>query len=186
VALHPEPSLKRYYLVAFHQAARERWGEEGLADIRGRMPEREGGEAFAEHPPAWVPERVIIAWCFALWEGLAGRERTRYVIWLHRVMDLSFGRVRRLLLGMAAPERLFTMAAKLWKDDHTHGLLEGHFEGKRGVYVLRDHPYTETPQARATIAEIFRYTIELSRAKNVTETHARRIDGALEVKLRWL
>ena len=181
-----EPSMKRHYLLAFHEAARDKWGDDGLLDIRKRMPPREAEEAFAPRLPAWVPERVPIAWCFALWEGRADRDRARYVAWLHRVMDLSFGRVRRLLLGMAAPERLFTMAAKLWKDDHTHGLLEGHFEGKRGVYVLSDHPYTETPQARATMAENFRYTIELTRAKNVTETHARRIDGALEVKLRWL
>ena len=62
----------------------------------------------------------------------------------------------------------------------------GTCEGKRAIFLLSDHPYTETPQARATMAEILRYNIELTRAKNVTETHARRVDGALEVKVKWL
>jgi hypothetical protein len=181
-----EPCMKRHYLLAFHQAAQERWGTEGLLDIRTRMPPREAEEAFAGRVPAWVPERVPIAWCFALWEGRADRDRSRYVAWLHRVMDLSFGRVRRMLLGMAMPEKLFPMAHKLWSDDHTHGSLEGRCEDKRGVFVLRDHPYVDTPQARATIAENFRYSVQLTRARNVVETHARRVDGALEVKLRWL
>ena len=178
--------MKRHYMMAFREAARDKWGDEGLADIRVRMPKREAEEAFAEHLPVWVPERVAIAWCFALWEGRAARDRARYVAWLQRMTDLSFGRVRRLLLGMASPERLFTMSSKLWREDHTSGTMEGHCEGKRGVFVLRDHPYNDTPQARATIAENLRYIIELTRAKNVVETHARRIDGALEVKLKWL
>jgi hypothetical protein len=181
-----EPCVKRHYLAAFVQAAQERWGDEGLADIRARMPPGEADEAFAPRPPAWVPERVVIAWCFALWEGRVDRDRARYVAWLHRVMDLSFGRVKRLILGMAAPEKLFVLAEKLWRDDHTHGTLTGECDGKRGVFVLRDHPYNDTPQARATIAESFRYSVQLTRAKNVVETHARRVDGALEVKLRWL
>jgi hypothetical protein len=178
--------IKRFYLVAFHQAAREMWGEDGLADIRARMPAREGDEAFAVHLPVWVQERLVIAWCFALWEGRADRNRARYVAWLHRVTDLTFGRVRRLLLSVATPAKILGMAGELWRADRTHGTLEGSVDGKRGVFVLSDHPYTETPQARATMAENFRYTIELTRAKNVTETHARRIDGALEVKIKWL
>jgi hypothetical protein len=186
VAEPAEPCIKRYYLAAFHQTVREMWGEDGLADVRTRMPPREAEEAFADHLSAWVPERLIIAWCFALWEGRADRNRARYVAWLHRVTDVTFGRVRRLLLSIATPEKIFRMAGELWRADRTHGTLEGTVDGKRGVFVLSDHPYNETPQARATMAEILRYTIELTRAKNVTETHARRIDRTLEVKLKWL
>jgi hypothetical protein len=180
-----EPSTKRHYMVAFHLAAGEIWGDDGLADIRARMPRREAEEAFVDRLPYWVPERVVIAWCFALWEGVALRSREPYVAWLHRMTELSFGPVRRTFLRMASLERLFEMSGRLWKDDHTSGEMEGHCEGKRGVFLLRDHPYTETPQARATLAEQLRYLLERSGVKNVAETHARHIDGALEVKLRW-
>ena len=54
-----------------------------------------------------------------------------------------------------------------------------------GRIVLRDHPYTETPQARAGYAEMVRYVIELTRAKDVTETHSLLAPGVLEIKVRW-
>ena len=51
--------------------------------------------------------------------------------------------------------------------------------------MLRQHPYTETPQGRAGIAEMLRYILELSRAKGVTETHSLVAPGVLEIKVRW-
>jgi hypothetical protein len=178
--------MKGFYLRAFHRAASEKWGEEGLRDIRARMPIREADEAFAENVPAWVPERVVVAWCFALWEGPADRKRPQYVAWLQRHMDLSFGHVRKWLIGLASPHKLIELAGDVWKRDHSSGKLAAVADGKRAVFTLRDHPYVDTPQARASIAEIYRYSLQLTRAKNVTETHALVAPGTLEVKVRWL
>jgi hypothetical protein len=186
VGLAREPSMKGFYLAAFHRAAGEKWGEDGLRAIRARMPPREAEEAFAEHIPVWVPERVVIAWCFALWEGPADRKRPHYVAWLQRHMDLSFGRVRKWLIGLASPHKLVEMAGDVWKRDHTSGTLTGAADGKRAVLTLQDHPYVDTPQGRATIAEIYRYSVQLTRAKNVTETHALVGPRTLEVRVRWL
>jgi hypothetical protein len=185
VAESGEPKLKRFYVAAMLDAAREIWGEDGVHDVARRMPEREREEILAPQLPPWVPERVLIAWNFALWEGPANRSRQAYVPWLKRTTDLSFGIVKRLFLSLASPERFFADAHGLWKADHTHGTLEGRIDGKRGVLVLRDHPYTETPQARAALAEMLRYIVELTRAKDVTETHGLSPKGTLEVKLAW-
>jgi len=181
----PEPAMKGFYLTAFHRAAGEQWGQDGLRDIRARMPPREAEEAFVERAPLWVPERVVVAWCFALWEGPADRKRPGYVAWLHRHMDLSFGRVRKWLIGLASPHKLVEMAGNVWRRDHSHGTLSGAADGKRAVFTLHDHPYVDTPQARASIAEVYRYSVELTRAQNVTETHALVAPGTLEVRVRW-
>ena len=49
---------------------------------------------------------------------------------------------------------------------------------------LHDHPYVETPLLRLAVAEAFRAVVALTRAANVTETHAPR-GAPLLVNLRW-
>jgi hypothetical protein len=57
--------------------------------------------------------------------------------------------------------------------------------GNCGTLVLRDHPYTETPQGRTAITEMLRYIVELSRARSPTATHALVSPGVLQMKIRW-
>jgi hypothetical protein len=90
-----------------------------------------------------------------------------------------------MLLRIAAPPRFFDKAPEFWRNDHTHGVLEMHIERALGTVCLGDHPYTQTPQMRLAIAEIFRYTVQRMRARNVTETHALEPDGALTIRIRW-
>jgi hypothetical protein len=127
----------------------------------------------------------MIAFNFALWEGPADRQRAHYFPWVRRTTDLSFGRVKRLFLSMATPEKVLRSAAALWRADQNTGTQEGTADGKTGRILLRDHPYCDTPQARAGYAEMVRYVVELTRAKNVTETHAAVAPRGLEIKLRW-
>ena len=133
----------------------------------------------------WVRERALIAWNFALWEGPVDRKRDRYEVWLHRMTDLSFGVVKRLVLSMASPEKVLSSARDLWKSDHTHGSMHGHCDGHRGTVTLADSPYVETPQGRAGIAEMLRYIMELAGARGALERHALLPTGVLEVRLRW-
>jgi len=180
----PEPLLKRYNVTAARDAVVDLWGREALADVYARMPQAER-EYLMAPMPAWVPVRVPVALSFAVYEGPVGRDKAKFYKFLHRHTDNSVGRVRKLLLGLANPERIFAEAPKMWRSEHTVGSLEARIDGKSGMAILRDHPYVESPHGRAAIAETFRYLVELSRAKDVTETHALVGTSAVEVKLRW-
>lgn len=181
-----EPKLKRFYATACSDALREIWGADGVEDVKRRMPARERDEMFAEHLPIWFPERPLIAFNFALWEGPCGRDRERYFRWLRRQADLSFGVVKKLVLSMASPRKIIESAGELWKADHTHGVMEGRCEGDgHGTLVLRDSIFVDTPQARAGISENLRYIVELAGAKGVVEKHSLLPPRALEVRLRW-
>jgi hypothetical protein len=179
-------SVRGYVIRAFRDAAGELWGAGGLADIAARMPEASRIEAFRDRlSTEWIDEAHVIAWCFATWEGPAGRDKPAYFRFVQRQTDLGFGRVRRFLLSVATPLKLLAKAPELWSLDHSHGKMECEAEERRASLVLRDHPYTETPQARATIAEAFRYTLALTRAKDVTESHALDRPGMMTVRLKW-
>src|SRR5579872_4152667 len=121
--------MKRYYLRAGIDAARTLWGEGGLDDVRARMPEPERDEFFAERPPDWITTRSMIAFNFALWEGPAARNKARYFPWVRLTTDLSFGRVKKLFLSMASPEKLVLSSGDLWKAEQTAGTLEGSVAG---------------------------------------------------------
>jgi len=177
--------MKRYYFRAAVDATRATWGEAGVKDAATRMPARERDEFFAEPLPEWAPTRAMIAWNFALWEGPVRRDKPVYFSWVRRMTDLSFGRVKKLFLSMATPEKLIASAGELWNAEQTTGTLDGLVHGKTGTLVLRHHPYTETPQARAGISEMMRYSVELTRAKGATSTHALIAPGALQIKIRW-
>jgi hypothetical protein len=186
VAESAEPKLKRFYPVACRDALREIWGVEGVDDVKRRMSPRERDEMFADPLPLWFPERPLIAFNFALWEGPAARDRETYSRWLRRMTDLSFGLVKRLLLSVASPRKIIESAHEIWKADHTHGVMEGRCEADdRGTIVLRDSLFMQTPQARAGMAEMLRYIVELGGAKGAIEKHALVPPGVLQVKLRW-
>jgi hypothetical protein len=180
-----EPMVKRFYVTASLDAARSLWGDGAMADVAARMSVADRDAVHAPHLPLWVREHALIAWNFALWEGPVDRKRQRYEAWLHRMTDLSFGVVKRLVLSMASPEKVLTSAADLWKSDHTHGRMLGHCDGNRGIVTLVDSPYVETPQGRAGIAEMLRYIMQLAGARGAIERHALVPPRALEVRLHW-
>ena len=180
-----EPKIKRFYAAAARDAVRALWGDDGVADVAARMSDDDRDAMLAPHLPLWVRERAFIAFSFALWEGPVGRTRERYERWLHTMTDMSFGVVKRLVLSMASPQKVFLSSGDLWKADHTHGTMAGRVDGHRGIITLTDSPYVETPQGRAAIAELLRYILELAGAKGVIEKHVLVPPGTLEVKFRW-
>ena len=184
----PEPLVRRWVMRAYRTAVRALYDDSELADVLARVPDDarvETWEAPVLHSQ-WVPERYIIAWSFAVWEGPARRTRAKYERFSQRWMDDGFGRLRRAILNLASPRILIERAPVMWREDHTHGSLEYELEGERSVTLrLHDSPYCEVPQSRAAMAECFRYSISLARASDVTETHALEAPGVLRVRLSW-
>ncbi|HJL19868.1 MAG TPA: hypothetical protein RMH99_29665 [Sandaracinaceae bacterium LLY-WYZ-13_1] len=182
-----EPFARRTIFAGFRKAALDRWGEGGLHAIAEAMSKecrRACIEPIVIGEPM-LPERYVLEWYRAAYEGPARRDRAAYFGFIDRMMDHGFGRVRKLLLAMASPNLVARKAQELWRHDHTHGelaLVESEPEGV--VMRLCDHPYTETPLGRMSVAEIYRYAIALARARNVRSEHWL-VAGALHVRIRW-
>jgi hypothetical protein len=172
--------------VASRTAAVELYGETGLREIAERLPPdvRAAIADTAIIVERWLPERYVMAWQEAVWEGPARTNEDAFRRYIMRVVDGGFGRVRRLLLNLVTPATLCTRAAELWGDEHTHGEISAHPEGNVVIIRLRAHPYVVRPIARMVLAESLRYAASLTRANRVEQVH--RVDGdALEVRLTW-
>jgi hypothetical protein len=177
--------MKKYYVVAARDAARWAWGPGGVEDIAQRMPERERAETFADVLPPFVSFRAMHALGLGIWNGPAKHSRPDYFRFLHKTTDMSFGRVRKVLIGMASPEKILSMADELWKSDHTHGSWEAHVAQGRARLVLSGHPYADTPHGRTSLAEQIRYIVQRTRAREVTASHGPLGPGAMQITLRW-
>ena len=169
-----EPSCRRVIFVGFRAAVLSMWGERGLEAIADRI---DGETRRATVDPIvisgqWLPERYVMAWYEAVWEGPAGRSNADYLTFLDRMMDNGFGRVRKLFLAMATPHLLAAKAAELWRHDHSTGdLVTERTSDSSATMILRDHAYLATPLSRLSIAEICRYAVSLSHVDDVAVTH---------------
>jgi hypothetical protein len=170
-------------------AVRDVWGEEGLRDVVSRLPaetrEATTGPEFS--PLSWYPTRYVVDWDVAKMDGPAHGDEAAFRRSVDRGTDLGFGRVRRAFLSFATPILLANKAAELWRHDHTHGALlidaSRRAEG-RARLTLTDHPFVGTALSRLAFAEVMRYVLSLSRARNVRESHAMSGEG-LVVALTW-
>lgn len=181
-----EPCAGQRVFVAARAAAVELWGDDGLREIAERLPPDARGALIdsAIINDKWLPERYVMAWQEAVWEGPARTRDAAFLRYVQRVVDAGFGRVRRLLVNLVTPATLCTRAAELWHDEHTHGEISARPDGQLVVIKLRKHPYVMRPIARRVMAESLRYAASLTRAKQVTEAH-RVENDALEVRLTW-
>jgi hypothetical protein len=171
------------------QAVREIWGDEGLRDIAERLPAdtRAATTGPEFNALSWYPSRYVIDWDTAKMAGPARGDEEAFRRSVDRGTDLGFGRIRRAFLSFATPVLLANKAAELWRHDHTHGTLTvdstNRAEGRARV-TLVGHPFVGAPVSRSAFAEVLRYILSLSRARNVRETHA--LTGeALVVALTW-
>lgn len=179
------PSIRFYQLRASVDASKALFGESATAavaqsmssDVRSTL---DGvGTAMS-----WIPVQHLIDWTFGVWEGPAERNRETMVTYTRRQVDLGFGRVRRALLTLVSPRQLLGRAPELWERDNIGGVVSVDVAESQAEWTLSEHPYCDTPHARASMAEVLRYCIELTRAKDVTATHGLYV-GALRVTLRW-
>lgn len=181
-----EPCARGMILVGFRDAVRALWSEAGLRQIAALLPEEARRETVDRQvlPVEWLPERYIMAWYDAVWNGPAAGSWKLFASFLDKMMDLGFGRVRKMLIGVIGAETMLEKAIDLWRHDHTHGVLRIKVSGKSAIATLHDHPYINTPVSRFAIAEIYRYCLSLSRARNVKMEH-RHEGTSVQVHLTW-
>ncbi len=182
-----EPCAGQRVFVASRAAAVELYGDGGLRAIGERLPSEARAAlvdtALITEP--WLPERFVMAWQEAVFDGPAQHGAEEFRRYVDKVVDAGFGRVRRLLVNLVTPATLCTRAAELWHDEHTHGQIRAEPSGQVVVITLRDHPYVTRPIARLVLAESLRHAASLTRARRVEQLH-RVVDGdALEVRLTW-
>jgi hypothetical protein len=170
------------------ESIREVWGDEGHRDVVSRLSaetrEATTGPAFSAL--SWYPTRYLMEWDVAKMAGPCAGDEEAFRRSIRRATDLGFGRVRRAFLKVATPVLLAQRAAELWSHDHTHGTLSLEPEqvpGRRRV-TLEGHPFTTTQLGRVAMAEVLRYILSLSRARNVRETHGMHGE-ALVITLSW-
>jgi hypothetical protein len=136
-------------------------------------------------PMSWFPESYLVDLCYAVFRGPLRDASGPSAHYLDHGVDLGWGRVQRTLVAFATPKMLVDRAMKLWRREHSHGVLSGEVSARRAVLVLREHPYADTPFARALIAEVFRHILSLTRVGVVREQHALHPHRSVGIELEW-
>ena len=180
-----EPETRLYQLRAAAEATEHCFGREARQSVTASVsPELRSALESVATGMSWTPVRHVIDWSMAVWEGPANYDRAAMVEFTQRQVDMGFGRLRRALIALASPRLLLERAPELWEKDNRGGQVSIDVGDHRATWRLVDHPYCAVPQARATMAEVLRYVVELTRARDVTESHGLS-GGALEVIVRW-
>ncbi|HEX4475198.1 MAG TPA: hypothetical protein VH142_08985 [Polyangiaceae bacterium] len=174
-------------LIGFRSACERMWGATGYQALcEGLPPDVRDRTAGMRPLPDWIPLDDLIAWHITVWNGPAKRDETLMTKHIQLTVDQGFGRVKRILLGMATPQSLAPRVVALWRDEYSTGRLEATTVERQSVQLaLRKHPYVEHALMRFVIAEVFRYVLSLTNVDDVTAVHAVR-DGSLVVVLRWI
>jgi hypothetical protein len=185
--LGDESKARGTVFVGFRAAAIELWGEQGLRNLASALPDdvRSATIDHAVVSAGLYPERYTIAWFHAAYTVMSHRSDREFHAVLDGMMDHGFGRVRRALLRLATPGFLLDQAASLWRHDHSHGTLVTETRRGHGTLVLTQHDYVWDAVARAALAEIFRYGVQLTGAQQVTAGHQLTNPNTLTVTLRW-
>ncbi len=182
-----ESKARGTIFVAFREAAMELWGEHGLQLLASALPDdvRAGTLDSVMTSAGLYPERYAVAWFNAAYAVMSRRIDREFYAFLDSMMDHGFGRVRRALLRLATPAFLLDQAANLWRHDHSHGTLVSETTRGLGTLVLSNHEYVWDVVARAAVAEIFRYGVQLTGAQQVTASHKITSPNVLTITLRW-
>lgn len=183
-----EPVARRVIFAGFRAASEQLWGSAGLRAIAAQMPSevRERTVDPIVISGEMLPERYVMSWYEAVWEGPAKRQQAVFCTFLDRMMDHGFGRIRKVLLGLVSAPQLAEKASGLWRHDHDTGILTTTTEDRVITVMLRDHLYTTTPLSRLATAEIYRYAFSLARGVHTpTQTHGLERDGSLRVRIVW-
>lgn len=180
------PRVRGSTLLGFIEAARRLDGP-GLALLRANLAPDLSQRLLGDLVLAtsWSPESDLVDLCEAVLRGPMRGVPARYAEYLDRSVDLGWGRVQRALVGFATPKMLAERAARLWRREHSHGDLVAVVEGRRAILRLRDHPYADTPFARALIAELLRHIVSLTRVGPVRQTHALQGPREVRIELEW-
>jgi hypothetical protein len=183
-----QPRVRGSLVRTARETAIEFWGENRLGEIADRLS-RDTQARVLDAPiiaDPWLPERFIMEWYGAVFQGPCKGTRTLYNLYLDHWMNNCIGRVRRLLLSSVDPAGLAPRASELWRYDHTTGHLDAEVQGEREIVMtLSNHLYATTPVARDSITEIFRHIISLSCTERVMKVEWHELPGRLIATMRW-
>jgi hypothetical protein len=178
--------VRRRSLIGFRSATEQMWGDAGIETVRNNLAEAVRERTAGLLPlPEWIPLEDLVAWHVAVWTGLAKRDEPTMTRHARLTVDQGFGRVKRFVISLLTPETLAARVVSLWSDEYSTGRLEALSIDAHNVQLaLSDHAYVELPLMRYIISEVYCYVLGMTRAQNVTVTHAVR-DASLLVSLRW-
>lgn len=185
--LPDEPCTRRFMVPGYRRAVLEMFGKEGRDQVLAALDD-ELRNAYLDDSATrqdWFPTRYLIGWTFAIYEGPAKLDREVMTRFVRLQWDYTFGAVRKMLLHLAPPEAILKRAPALWKQDHTAGTLEVTIGEKSASITISDTPFGETPQARLSMAEIYRYSLEQTRATNVRAHPMAAGNRGLTIRLNW-
>jgi hypothetical protein len=166
------------------------WGEGVLAQLAPQLSadtRHDTIDAPILLSDAWFPERYVVEWMRAAWEGPCRREQGRLLRFVARYVDHGIGRVRRLLLSMVGPPKLIEQAEMLWRHEHSSGTLTAACSEDSVVVRLSNHLYTHEKVMQLALGETFRHLIGRCRGVRVAQLTEEGLDstGDFIVGIRW-
>lgn len=183
-----EPRCRATQLVAFRAATVRRWDLATWQSAIATLPEAARDQMFPGGLPlstGWVAEKHMMALSAALRAGPCQGSDAKYRELLRGSIDEGFGRVRKLFMQLAPPEKVLGRAPDLWRHDHTHGELIVE-PGEQTARVIVRHPVLlSTALSCLTLAEMFRYILALTRVPEVWSEYERETSTELRIQFRW-
>ena len=164
VATATESCSSRRTAMGFRAAVEEMFGEEGVREVRARLPADADAAFFGAGSVGdkWVAERHLLTFMDAVLNGPCGRNRIKFGEWGRLQITRGFGRVKAAMIRVATPEILAARAAALWRDEHTRGLLVASSVPGRAVVTLSEHGFVTHDLAPAVLTESLRTIIAMS------------------------
>jgi hypothetical protein len=182
------PTSRGIIFHTLHLAVQRTWGPDALAAVIAGLPEEVARETSGPEflPIRWYPTSHLTAWQNAIYDGMAKGDDAAYATCIDRSLDLTLGGVRRLFMRVVAPHAIAERAGDMWRHFHSHGWIEIDWRTETsGRVVLSEHGYAQDVVGRRTFAEMIRYMLALSRAKDVRESHGLDAAGRLAVTVSW-
>jgi hypothetical protein len=182
------PHSRGIIFHTLHLAVEGTWGKKALDAVVAGLPpevarETSGAEFVAIRS---YPTSHLLAWQTAIFELAAKGDPEEYATCIDRSLDVAIGGVRRLFLKVVTPRAIGERASDMWRHFHSHGKIEVDWRGEaNGRITLADHLYVADPIGRRTFAEMIRYMLALSRARDVRESHGIDGSGRLAVTVSW-
>jgi hypothetical protein len=183
-----EPLTRGIGLHGFRAATMDLWGKAGLAAIAERLPDEARRRTIDDIvlPVSWYPERYVIAWQEAVWDGPARMLDSAFFTFVERAIELGFGRMRRFFLRLASLEAMVARGPEAWRYQHTHGTMTAKLiDRTHSIYTLRDHPFVKHAITRRSTAAAWRHIGTLAGLKDMKESHMLEGTDTLVVRLSF-
>jgi hypothetical protein len=176
--------VQGHTLLALLEATRELYGESWVARLGSHLPSsmltrlRERSD--------WIPVEYVMAWFEAAWDGPLVQDEAALRRFVDRIIDLSFGRVRRLLLSIVPPHGIVRRGPELWRGELSDGRFVSYATSPTSAHVaIYEHPLLDSAVMRLVTVEALRYSLSLSGAKDLVAHHEGGLGEPLVISMSW-